>query len=191
MRKATLRANLISEIDGIVAKYERLSESSYEEIKRNLLPGEKIPPRGGLHTQKAREAFRSYRDESRARVNSAIDEAMKTINNTRSTTPPADVSNALLLMSARNNLTEVELQSFHDVHGKNYQVDQALRSIAAEKRLSPAFMNSYSQTTGDDEILHIIKKNINNFIDVSEPSRAFAEFEKMGLDRDLSALSIE
>ena len=122
----------------------------------------------------------------------AINEVIGTISAAQSEAPPADVSTALLLMSMRNNLSEAELQAFYDAHGKNYQINQALRSIATDKDLHPDFLKtSGSETASAVALLKGIQKNVEGFIDSATPSSAYAAFQKMGLEDDLNALPIE
>lgn len=192
MKKADLRKILVGAIDDISSNYERLSETSYNEMIKALPQGAKLPAKEGLHTEAAKYLFDTYRGENRDKVKNAINEVMGTISAAQSAAPPADVSTALLLMSMRNNLSEAELQAFYDAHGNNYQINQALRSIATDKDLHPDFLKtSGSETASAVALLKGIQKNVEGFIDSATPSSAYAAFQKMGLEDDLNALPIE
>lgn len=128
----TLYAN--TELKGIVRgfreDYKKLADMSRTEHMKTLPQGAPIPEAGKIYDPIRQQAVEEIAAKSREKADSIIDEHLQIVHDRMTKAPDPDVSSALLLMAARDNVTENELTHFCEAHGENYQAYRALQDVA-------------------------------------------------------------
>lgn len=165
-------------------EYSKSCAVSRDAYIKSLRPGESLPPEGKIYGAEYQKAFDDraslYRDKVDIILGEKLDEVMKA----KAKAPEADVANTIVLLSARDNVTEEDINDILSAYGDNYQVYRSLQDIA---RKNGSVLPDHPLAERE-AILSDTKRTFDNFISyqgASSKGNAFVEFALSTIPEEL------
>lgn len=158
--------------------------TSRNALIKSMRPGEPVPPEGEIYGIDYQNAFNERASLYRSKVDTILDAKLDEALKAKTKAPEADVANTIVMLSARDNVTEDDINDMVSAYGDNYQVYRSLQDIAKKNgAVLPDHPLAQKET-----VLLDAKRTFDNFMTykgASTKGNAFVEFALATLPDEL------
>lgn len=143
------------------ADFDRAAERSRIEEIKNIQGGAVVPVSGKIYGHDARAAFGDVCAGYRDQIRGIMEGERKKIREKITDAPSADAVSAVSLLNMRKDIPENEFRNLLERYGNNYQVYQALASVARENGIHIEDHPLRAQLDGIDRLENSLCREID------------------------------
>lgn len=129
-----INERLKSEFRRYCDEYSRLSEAAKNDYLKSMKPGERVPATVALSGEYA-DRFQNTINSIKENVDSLLKPIEDKLEASITEAPSQDATNTIMLLSARKNIDQAEIDRLVNKYGDNVQSYNAIRDIASQHKI--------------------------------------------------------
>lgn len=154
--------------------FKRICDLSREKRLKELKPGERIPEKGFIYGDEAKDQFRTKAEQYRNKAIDLIDAEINVYRDKLTDAPSTEALNSVQLMALREKVTKDDINDLIERYGDNPMVFDTIKDLAKQKGIISESEFIDHPLRQKIDAMENVRKHINRSLTFYEAERGHA-----------------
>ena len=154
--------------------FEKICILSREKRLKELKPGERIPEKGILYGDEAKDQFRTKAEQYRNKAIDLIDAEINVYRDKLTEAPSTEALNSVQLMALREKVTKDNIDDLIERYGDNPMVFDTIKDLAKQKGIISESEFIEHPLRLKIDAMENVRRDINRSFNIYDAERGFA-----------------